>query len=227
MQSVDDSVWVDERLVQTGNQAGDGEPLGRCSDQFCMGDAVKTFLFAAVNRGLKYFPIDACSALGAIMAKNASRRYAELDARARENLKQIQPEQSDPTSIDATMSRLWRSVARNKAELIVLVRLWPAGRSAVQGVEFLDAARAANRPILGIVLHLGNWEAMGVACQAIGYPVAALYLPEENQFEKLKEKVQGRYGADLIPAGPGAMRAAVRNASGTQALSPRNAIWRY
>src|SRR5262252_8424571 len=78
------------------------------------------------------------------------------------------------------MSRLWRSVARNKAELIVLVRLWPAGRSAVQGVEFLDAARAANRPILGIVLHLGNWEVMGVACQAIGYGRCTLFAGGES-----------------------------------------------
>ena len=102
------------------------------------------------------------------MAKNASRRYAELDARARENLKQIRPEQSDPASIDATMSRLWRSVARTRAELSVLDRLWRAGRIAVEGVEYMDAARAAGRPILGVVLHLGNWEAMGVASVSLG-----------------------------------------------------------
>jgi KDO2-lipid IV(A) lauroyltransferase len=178
--------------------------------QYWRPDAVKGLLVTALHEAFKFLPIDACSAFGAMMAKNASRRYAELDARARENLKQIRPEQSDQASIDATMSRLWRSVARNKAELIVLDRLWRAGRIAVQGVEYLDAARAANRPILGVVLHLGNWEAMGVACQAIGYPVAALYLPEENKLQKLKERVQKRYGADLIPAGPRAMRAAVR-----------------
>jgi hypothetical protein len=145
-------------------------------------DGFNYLLITAMHEALKVLPIDACSGFGAFMAKNASRRYAELDVRARENLKQIQPEQSDPASIDATMSRLWRSVARTRAELSVLNRLWRAGRIAVEGVEYMDAARAASRPILGVVLHLGNWEAMGVACLAIGYPVAAVYVPDENPF---------------------------------------------
>jgi Kdo2-lipid IVA lauroyltransferase/acyltransferase len=88
-------------------------------------DGFNYLLITAVHEALKVLPIDACSGFGAVMAKNASRRYAELDARARENLKQIRPEQSDPVSIDATMSRLWRSVARTRAELSVLDRLWP------------------------------------------------------------------------------------------------------
>jgi lauroyl/myristoyl acyltransferase len=173
-------------------------------------DAVKDLLITAVYEGLRLLPIDACSALGAMMAKPASRRYAELDARARENLKQLRPEQSDPASIDATMSRLWRSVARTRSEMSVLSHLWRAGRIAVEGVEHLHAARAANRPILGVGLHLGNWEAMGVACQPIGYPAAVLHLPEHDTFERFKSKMQKRYGAVLIPVGPGAMRFAVR-----------------
>ena len=81
----------------------------------------------------------------------------------------------------------------------------------MEGVGYMDAARAAGRPILGVVLHLGNWEAMGVACLAIGYPVAAVYVPDENRFaERFRARMQKRYGAILIPAGPGAMRAAVR-----------------
>jgi lauroyl/myristoyl acyltransferase len=179
--------------------------------QYWLRDTAKIFLITSVYFGLKVLPIDACSAFGAMLAKNASRRYAELDARARENLKRLRPEQSDPSSIDATMSRLWRSVARTRAELSVLDRLWRAGRIAVEGVEYMDAARAASRPILGVVLHLGNWEAMGVACLAIGYPVAAVYVPDENPFaERFRARMQKRYGAVLIPPGPRAMRAAVR-----------------
>jgi len=150
--------------------------------QYWVGDTAKGLLSIAVHTGLKALPIDACSAFGAIMAKSASRRYGELDARARENLKRLRPEQADPVSVDATMFRLWRSVARTRAELSVLDRLWRAGRIAVEGVKYLDAARAANRPILGVVLHLGNWEVMGVACHAIGYPVAAVYVPDEGWF---------------------------------------------
>lgn len=178
--------------------------------QYWVRDTAKGLLLTAQFEALKVLPIDACSAFGAMMARNASRRYAGLDARARENWKRLRPEQSDRASIDAAMDRLWRSVARTKAEMSVLDRLWRAGRIAVEGVKHLDAARAANRPILGVVLHLGNWEAMGVACVAIGYPVVALYTPDENRFEnRFKVKVHERHGAVLIPPGPGAMRAAV------------------
>jgi hypothetical protein len=82
-----------------------------------VGDTAKGFLIIAAHEGLKAFPIDACSGVGAMMARDASRRYAELDARARENSKQIRPEESDPASIDIgclsyfeALSRLQRQV---------------------------------------------------------------------------------------------------------------------
>ena len=46
--------------------------------QYWLGDPAKALLIAAVYEGLKALPIDACSGFGAMMAKNASRRYAEL-----------------------------------------------------------------------------------------------------------------------------------------------------
>jgi len=76
--------------------------------QYWVGDTAKGLLSIAVHTGLKALPIDACSAFGAMLAKNASRRYAELDSRARENLKRLRPEQSDQASVDATIVRLWR-----------------------------------------------------------------------------------------------------------------------
>jgi KDO2-lipid IV(A) lauroyltransferase len=165
-----------------------GSEERRRAIQYWARDAVTGLLLAASYEALRLLPIDICSGFGAMLAKNASRRYANLDARARANLRQLRPEQTDPALIDATMSRLWRSVARTKAELSVLDRLWRAGRIEVKGVEYLDAVRAADRPIVGVVLHIGNWEAMGVACQGIGYPVAALYLPEDKRAEERFKK---------------------------------------
>jgi hypothetical protein len=46
---------------------------------------MKGLLLAALYEALKFLPIDACSGCGALVAKAASRRYAVLDARAREN----------------------------------------------------------------------------------------------------------------------------------------------
>lgn len=188
-----------------------GSERKRRAIQYWVRDTASGLLLAAFHQLLQTLSIDACSAVGALMAKNAARRYAELDARARENWKKIRPEQSNPVDVDAAMSRLWRSVARTKAEMSVLNRLWRNGRIAVEGVEYLEAVRTAQRPILGVVLHLGNWEAMGVACHALGYPVTALYTPEPNRFEdRFKAKAHQRYGARLVSAGPHAMRAAVR-----------------
>ncbi len=49
--------------------------------EYWVGDTAKGFLLTAVHEALKALPIDVCSAVGAMLAKNASRRYAELDAR--------------------------------------------------------------------------------------------------------------------------------------------------
>ena len=44
--------------------------------QYWLRDTAKGLLLTAQFEGLKVLPIDACSAFGAMMAKNASRRYA-------------------------------------------------------------------------------------------------------------------------------------------------------
>ena len=68
------------------------------------------------------------------MAKAASRRYAELDARARENSKQIGPEQSDPRQSTHDVPAV-AVVGRIRAEISVLNRLWRGGGVAVEGVR--------------------------------------------------------------------------------------------
>ena len=109
------------------------------------------------------------------------------------------------------MRRLWRSVSRTMCEFSVLHRLWDAGRIEVEGVEHMDATRAAGKPILVACVHLGNWEAIPVVGIRVGHPGSGIYWPLENRFDtRIAVKARERYGAILYPGdGPGAMRAAI------------------
>jgi KDO2-lipid IV(A) lauroyltransferase len=173
-------------------------------------DTAIGLLNTAIHQTLKLLSIDACSAFGALVSPLSARRYAESDRRARRNWRKLRPEQSDPAAVDAAMDRLWRSVSRTMTEFSVLHRLWESGRIAVDGIEHLDAAKSAGKPILVAGVHLGNWETIAVTLIASGHPGSGIYWPQENRFDtRIAVKARERLGAVLIPAGPGAMRAAV------------------
>jgi Kdo2-lipid IVA lauroyltransferase/acyltransferase len=168
-------------------------------------------LNTTIHEGLKLLPIDACSAFGAFLSPFSAKRYAVSDARARRNWRRLRPEAADPASTDAAMRRLWRSVSRTMCEFSVLDRLWDAGRIEAEGVEHMDATRAAGRPILVACVHLGNWEAIPVVGIRVGHAGSGIYWPLENRFDtRIAVKARERYGAILFPGdGPGAMRAAI------------------
>jgi KDO2-lipid IV(A) lauroyltransferase len=174
-------------------------------------DTAIGLLNTAIHESLKALPIDACSAFGAMISPLSAKRYAASDRRARHNWRILRPDQSDPATVDAAMQRLWRSVSRTMVEFSVLDRLWDAGRIAVGGIEHLDAVRAAGKPILVACLHLGNWETIPVAGIRLGHPGSGIYWRLENRFDtRIAVNARERYGAILYPAGPGAMRAAIR-----------------
>lgn len=178
--------------------------------RYWLRDTAQGWLNAAVHRGLAALPIDACSAFGAAMAATSPFRYAQSDARARRNWRIIRPHQADAASVDAAMRNLWRSVSRTMAEFSVLHRLWPAGRIAVEGLEYLTAVRDAGKPILVAILHLGNWEVVPVTGIALGYHGSGIYEPPENRFDhRIAAKAREKFGARLY-AGSDAMPAALR-----------------
>jgi KDO2-lipid IV(A) lauroyltransferase len=179
--------------------------------QYWVLDPAMGLLNTTIHEGLKLLPIDACSAFGAFLSPFSAKRYAVSDARARRNWRRLRPEAADPASTDAAMRRLWRSVSRTMCEFSVLDRLWDAGRIEAEGVEHMDATRAAGRPILVACVHLGNWEAIPVVGIRVGHAGSGIYWPLENRFDtRIAVKARERYGAILFPGdGPGAMRAAI------------------
>ena len=97
------------------------------------------------------------------------------------------------------------------AEFSTLDRLWAAGRIRVEGVEHLAAARAAGKPILIMGLHLGNWEVIGPALVAMGFPVSLVYQPPRSRFEEaIAVASRQRAGVVLLRASVAAARKAYR-----------------
>lgn len=79
------------------------------------------------------------------------------------------------------------------------------------GVEALEAAHRAGRPVILATGHFGNYEAARAALVARGYRVGALYKPMKNPlFNAHYIKAMGHIGEPLFPRGPHGLGAMVR-----------------
>jgi lauroyl/myristoyl acyltransferase len=145
-------------------------------------------LVGPLNMGIHYslrmLPIDACSAVGATLGAFAQVRLRTKDARAREVWRRTRPD-ADSATVDAAMRRLWRNVGRTMAEFSVLDRMWEAGHIEVAGLDNLELARASGRPLIGLGLHLGNWETIGAALLRLGFQGGSIYVPPDNRFDQV------------------------------------------
>src|SRR5688572_8346158 len=176
-------------------------------------DTFMGVLNTVMHYAVMALPTDVCSALGSVLGGFSGRyRYREADARARQMWRRLRPDASDGPAVDAAMARAWRQVGRTMAEYSVLHRMMREERVVVEGVEHLDAARAAGKPRLVMALHLGNWEILGATLCAVGHPGSGIYQPPDNRFEhRIAVRARLRYGARLFPPGRRSTRAVVRD----------------
>ena len=190
---------------------GADEKHRRPASRYWLIDPLVGFYNTTLHFGMRLLSIDACSNLGAFLSLYSPFVFRDSDARARRVWAKLRPDESAPASVDAAMRRLWRCVGRTMAEFSVVHRLWDAGRISVEGVDNLKAARGAGRSILLAPLHLGNWEAAMAAVVKVGFAGSGIYLPLDNRFDtRLAVKTRHRYGAELVPAGPNALKHALR-----------------
>jgi KDO2-lipid IV(A) lauroyltransferase len=152
----------------------------------------------SIHYSLRLLPIDACSAVGAILGAFAQFRLPAKDARARAVWMRVRPQDADKATTDAAMKRLWRNVGRSMAEFSVLDRLWDAGRIEVVGMKNLEAARDSARPLIGLGLHLGNWETIGIALLKNGLMGGSIYVPPDNRFDQV---IAARARERIAPGG--------------------------
>ncbi|WP_027244046.1 lysophospholipid acyltransferase family protein [Leisingera daeponensis] len=111
-------------------------------------------------------------------------RLAGFDKRVRNNLRHVSPELSglDP-------EQLYRDVSDNAGRMIAELydggTFYEKAKSAPitgPGLEALETARAAGRPVLLATAHFGNYDAARAALTARGHDMGALYRRMANPY---------------------------------------------
>src|SRR5437763_2123522 len=169
-------------------------------------------LFLAAMRAL---PLDAASAVGGAVARWVGPRLG-VSNRARRNLRAALPEVST-ARIEAIVRGMWDNLGRVAAEYPHLrdIRVFsPDGRVETQGIEHLDRALAAGRPVILFGGHLGNWEIAALAAAQYGLDIAQIYRAANNplvdrMIARFRRAEDSSYKGEFIPKGAIASRRAV------------------
>ena len=170
-------------------------------------EACGAALFFAAMRAL---PIDSASALGGWLARHIGPGLG-ISARAWRNLSAALPELS-AGEIGRVLRGMWDNLGRVAAEYPHLPRIRvfpPDGRVETGGIEHLDRAIAAGRPVIVFGGHLGNWEIAALAAGQYGIDVAQIYRAANNPLvDRMIARFRGT-GSEFIPKGRVASRRAL------------------
>ena len=167
-----------------------------------LADALDWSLF----RVMQALPVDACSALGALLSDRMGRRaYPEADARARAVIARMRPDlATSAATLDATSKRLWEGIGRTHAEFAALERIKASGRVVYAGEAELDRVIASGEPLIGIFLHTGNWEIAGLemAARAPGRAMAVFEPPAGAARRAIANSAREGVASELVALDP-------------------------
>lgn len=110
---------------------------------------------------LSVLPITLCSSLGYCLGRVIGPKHQKATQRLRDNITRLRPDVCQRELIDDMVKRSWGNYGRVMAEFSVLRRILVSNRTEMEGLEHLNAARVSKRPIIFLLLHLGNWELVG------------------------------------------------------------------
>jgi Kdo2-lipid IVA lauroyltransferase/acyltransferase len=157
-------------------------------------------------------PITLTSNLGGRLTQfNIPKFYPFAKTFTSGNLRWLQPTWTEP-EVQAAMWRNFDNNGRVNAEFAVLHRLMKAGRIQIENIELLKAALAKG-PVVGMGLHLGNWEVAAPALASFGIPFFFFYEPQSRMRTHLAMKARFRTShpeSEALPPGPAAVRAALK-----------------
>jgi KDO2-lipid IV(A) lauroyltransferase len=164
---------------------------------------------------MRALPLDAASAFVGALARRIGPRLG-VSTRARRNLRAALPELSD-AAIESIVRGMWDNLGRVTAEYPHLgqIRVFPPnGRVETQGVEHLDRALEAGRPVILFGGHLGNWEIAALAAGQYGLDLAQIYRAANNPLvDRMIARFRGAHvnsmGGEFIPKGAVASRRAM------------------
>jgi len=164
---------------------------------------------------MRVLPLDIASATGGAFARWVGPRLG-VSNRARRNLRAAFSELS-PARIEAIVRGMWDNLGRVAAEYPHLrdIRVFsPDGRVETQGIEHLDRALAAGRPVILFGGHLGNWEIAALAAAQYGLDIAQIYRAANNplvdrMIARFRRAEDSSYKGEFIRKGAIASRRAV------------------
>ena len=120
----------------------------------------------------------------------------------------------DDASRRELAERVYEQLGTSLLEFMTLGDLGPErirDRVRLEGLEHLERFRAAGRGVLLTTGHFGNWELMGAALAAYGYPLGVVARSQSNPLvDALQNDVRRRAGMTVIKAA-GSIRQLVRS----------------
>ncbi|MCK0197008.1 hypothetical protein MWN34_08785 [Ancylobacter sp. 6x-1] len=140
-------------------------------------------LVKALHLALRPLPIGFVSDLGARLARlNVRFVNPQVAQNARRNVRRHFPDLPE-AEVEALVRRFVGNVGRLMTEFSVIHRFAAAKRMEFVGV---DVARVdvGKIPTIALCLHLGNWEVLAGAMQAIGIPVASISEVRRNEAQR-------------------------------------------
>ena len=122
------------------------------------------------------------------------------------NLNRAFGREKDPQEIRAIAREAYRNIAKNICELLRTFKFTQTEIDkifTIQGREYLDAALARGKGVIGLSAHLGNFPLMGAKLVQEGYPCASfIYGTNEARVVKLFFDIGHHLGISLIPTSP-------------------------
>jgi KDO2-lipid IV(A) lauroyltransferase len=186
---------------------------GRSRVRRALRHAFRSVLARASLRISSWLPLSAGQRLGTLLAPVAIRFRGRVRDSILTNLQLCFPELGEEERRDLAEEGLAASIAA----MLELGPLWNWERERVlslarevDGLEALDAAISSGRGVLLIGPHLGAWEMAGLFVSA-RTRVTSLYRPPQVRgLELCLKRARERFGARLVPADAGGVRALYR-----------------
>ena len=120
----------------------------------------------------------------------------------------------DEKEADAILGRLFKNLGRSVMETLYMPNLTPEfikEHIEMRGLERLDAAVAEDKGVVILTAHVGNWEWMGAALAAHGYPSTTIVKKQPNaQFTRLMNEYREMVGLEVFARGGSEMRGAAQ-----------------
>lgn len=120
----------------------------------------------------------------------------------------------DETEAMVIMDRLFQNLGKSVLETLYMPNLTPEfikEHIEIRGAEHLEAAMAEDKGVVILTAHIGNWEWMGAALAANGYPSTTIVKNQPNaQFTRLMNEYREMVGLEVFARGGSEMRGAAQ-----------------